>query len=222
MLNERQVEYDCVQADRILAFMETSGAEVNILILDACRNNPFERSWSRSTSGNGLASMSAPKGTLIAYATSPGSTASDGDRRLGLYTEAIIENIQIPSITALKMFQNVRGIVSDRSHNQQTPWESTSLTGDFYFVRDVSTQDDLQTIPVNRSDILLSTEEFGPEINGVFLDVRDNQSYEWIRFGPYVWMAENLNYRTQEGSWCYNDLERNCKSFGRLYNWETA
>jgi len=130
---EEQVEYDCVRADRILALMETSGTKVNIIILDACRNNPFERSWSRSATGKGLASMNAPKGTLIAYATAPGSTASDGSGKNGLYTSALLESIQIPDITIIQMFQNVRNIVVQKSQDKQMPWESTSLTADFYF-----------------------------------------------------------------------------------------
>jgi hypothetical protein len=132
---EEQVEYDCVRADRILALMETSGTKINIIILDACRNNPFERSWTRSTTGKGLAFMSAPRGTLIAYATAPGSTASDGSGKNGLYTSALLESIQIPDITIIQMFQNVRDIVTKKSNDQQTPWESTSLTADFYFNR---------------------------------------------------------------------------------------
>ena len=131
--SEEQVEYDCVQADRILALMEASGTKVNIIILDACRNNPFERSWTRSTNGKGLAFMNAPSGSLIAYATAPGSTASDGSGNNGLYTSAILESIKIPDINILQIFQNVRGIVSEKSGGKQIPWESTSLTGDFYF-----------------------------------------------------------------------------------------
>ncbi len=135
LLSELQAEYDCVLADRVLSHMDASGADVNIVILDACRNNPFERSWKRSVAGNGLAVMNAPTGTLIAYATAPGSTASDGSGMNSPYTEAILESMQIPNITVLKMFQNVRGLVNERSNSQQTPWESTSLTGDFYFLR---------------------------------------------------------------------------------------
>jgi hypothetical protein len=131
--SEQEVEYDCVQADRVLGVMEASGAKVNILILDACRNNPFERSWTRAASGKGLAYMNAPSGTLIAYATAPGSTASDGSGKNGLYTSAILESIKIPNLTILQMFQNVRSIVSQKSDKQQIPWESTSLIGDFYF-----------------------------------------------------------------------------------------
>lgn len=131
--SEEQVEYDCVQADRILALMEASGTDVNIIILDACRNNPFERSWTRSSSGKGLAFMNAPKGSLIAYATAPGSTASDGSGSNGLYTSALLESIKIPKINILQVFQNVRVIVSEKSEGRQIPWESTSLTGDFIF-----------------------------------------------------------------------------------------
>ncbi|MBN1414807.1 MAG: caspase family protein [Bacteroidales bacterium] len=132
---EKQIEYDCVQADRIIALMQESGAQVNVIILDACRNNPFERSWTRSATGQGLAFMNAPRGTLIAYATSPGNTASDGSGKNGLYTSAILESIVIPDLTIIQMFQNVRNIVVKKSNNQQIPWESTSLTGDFYFNR---------------------------------------------------------------------------------------
>jgi len=137
LLTEEQVEYDCVRADRVLALMEKSGIKVNIIILDACRNNPFERSWTRSATGRGLAFMSAPRGTLIAYATAPGSTASDGTGKNGLYTSAILESIKMPEYTIIQMFQNVRNIVATKSNNQQMPWESTSLTGDFYFKYDI-------------------------------------------------------------------------------------
>jgi hypothetical protein len=131
---EQQIEYDCVQADRVLGFMEAAGSKVNIVILDACRNNPFERSWSRSMDGSGLAFMNAPTGSLIAYSTSPGRTASDGIGQNGLYTEALLENLKTPNITILQMFQNVRRTVTDKSYKQQIPWESTSLTADFFFV----------------------------------------------------------------------------------------
>jgi len=150
MKTEEQVEYDCVRADRILALMETSGTKVNIIILDACRNNPFERSWTRSATGKGLAFMSAPRGTLIAYATAPGSTASDGAGKNGLYTSALLESIQIPDITIIQMFQNVRNIVVKKSQDQQMPWESTSLTADFYF-NTANNKNNLTALPTDES-----------------------------------------------------------------------
>jgi hypothetical protein len=132
--SEEQVEYDCVRADRTIAMMEVAKTKTNIIILDACRDNPFERSWTRSSSGRGFTFIDAPSQTLIAYSTAPGRTASDGTGKYGLYTEALLENLIIPNITIIKMFQNVRATVSKKSENKQIPWESTSLTGDFILI----------------------------------------------------------------------------------------
>lgn len=130
---ENDVEYDCVLADRVLAKMEAAGTRTNLVILDACRDNPFERSWNRNATGEGLAFMNAPRGSLIAYATAPGSTASDGTGTNGLYTAALLEHISTPNLTVEQVFKRVRSSVVDRSGGKQTPWESTSLTGDFFF-----------------------------------------------------------------------------------------
>lgn len=131
--SENDVEYNCVSANRVLAKMEDAGSIVNIVILDACRNNPFERSWTRSTKGRGLIAIDAPVGSLIAFATSPGNTASDGTDRNGLYTSALLEYINEPGISILEMFQKVRKTVRENSNGEQVPWESTSLEGNFYF-----------------------------------------------------------------------------------------
>jgi hypothetical protein len=131
--SEIMVEYDCVEAERILRYMEDSKSKINIVILDACRNNPFERSWGRGIGQRGLATMNAPKGSLIAYSTSPGKTASDGDDENGLYTKSLLNYIDEKQTTITAMFQKVRLDVIKKSKNEQVPWESTSLTADFYF-----------------------------------------------------------------------------------------
>lgn len=134
--NEDEVEIGCLPADRVLTFMELAQTKVNLIILDACRNNPFERSWSRSSSGSGLAMMDAPRGTLIAYATSPGSTASDGEGDNGLFTSAILRYIQNESLTIEQVFKRVRTDVEERSNKRQSPWEATSLSGeDLYMAK---------------------------------------------------------------------------------------
>ena len=114
--------------------MEDCDSEVNLIILDACRNNPFERSWGRGLAERGLAAMDAPKGSLIAYSTAPGKTASDGMGDNGLYTGELVKEIGSVGITINQMFQKVRKEVMEKSNNDQIPWESTSLTADFYFV----------------------------------------------------------------------------------------
>jgi len=131
--SENDVEYDCVDAGRVLAKMEDSDNKTNIIILDACRNNPFERSWTRSTQGQGLAFMNAPSGSLIAYATQPGNTSSDGSRRNGLYTSALLKHIKTKNITILEMFQKGRSTVMRQTGKNQIPWESMFLRGNFYF-----------------------------------------------------------------------------------------
>ena len=131
--SENDVEYDCVDAGRVLAKMEDAGTRTNIVILDACRDNPFERSWRRGARGAGLAFMNAPSGSLIAYATSPGKTASDGTGSNGLYTSSLLEHIFTPNIKIEEVFKRVRSSVMRKTGKEQTPWESTSLTGDFYF-----------------------------------------------------------------------------------------
>jgi hypothetical protein len=132
---EQDVDYDCIDAGRLLGKMEAAGTTTNIVILDACRNNPFERQWSGRASGqgNGLAFMNAPSGSIIAYATSPGKTASDGSGKNGLYTSAILEYIKVPGLSIEEFFKNVRTSVERNSNRTQTPWESTSLKGNFYF-----------------------------------------------------------------------------------------
>jgi hypothetical protein len=131
--SEKDVEYECVEAGRVLAKMEAARNKVNIVVLDACRNNPFERSWSRSVSGNGLAAISAPVGSFIAYATAPGTTASDGSGSNGLYTEQLLKFIQMPGLKIEDVFKQVRINVIKISGGEQTPWEASSLIGDFYF-----------------------------------------------------------------------------------------
>jgi hypothetical protein len=135
LVSEELVEESCLRVDKVLRYMEESASKVNIVILDACRNNPFERSWGRGQLGRGLALMDAPKGSLIAYATAPGKTASDGKGDNGLYTGELLKFIAEKDISINQLFQKVRKSVMDLSQERQVPWESTSLTSDFYFHR---------------------------------------------------------------------------------------
>ena len=128
---EYEVEEQAVDAGTVLSMMHSARARVNIVILDACRNNPFIRDFRSSV--NGLAPMQAPAGSLIAFSTAPGQTAIDGTGQLGLYTEQLVENISLPGLKIEDVFKNVRVGVQRASNGKQIPWENTSLTGDFYF-----------------------------------------------------------------------------------------
>jgi len=126
------VKYRAVAADWILARMDDTGMEVKLLILDACRNNPSGRSWTRALN-RGLVTMDAPKGSLIAYSTSPGKTAEDGTGRNSPYTTHLLREIPQPRRPIELMFKAVRVGVQEETKGQQTPWEASSLTGEFVF-----------------------------------------------------------------------------------------
>jgi uncharacterized caspase-like protein len=128
---EDEIEFESLDANLVLEKLDSAGNRFNIVILDACRNNPFARAF-RSTA-QGLAQMDAPSGTVIAFATSPGSVASDGPGRNGLYTQYLIQSVRQPGLKIEDVFKQVRAAVRRDSGGLQTPWESTSLEGDFYF-----------------------------------------------------------------------------------------
>jgi Caspase domain len=114
----------------IVAF-KAAGNRMNIIVLDACRDNPF----SGITSGKGLAPIDAPAGTILAYATAPGNVASDGDAKStnGLYTGFLLQELKKPQTKIEDVFKRVRLNVRRSSQGAQIPWESTSLEDDFYF-----------------------------------------------------------------------------------------
>ncbi len=131
---EKDVQYECVNAGRVLDRMEDAGNGLNIVILDACRNNPFARGF-RSGS-RGLAKMDAPTGSLIAFATAPGDIAADGESRNGLYTGHLLRHLRSPGLTIENVLKQTRiGVAAESAKlgKRQTPWESSSLMGDFYF-----------------------------------------------------------------------------------------
>ncbi len=129
---EQDVELEAVNLKRVLGEMDYAQNDLNIIILDACRNNPFARSF-RSGGGNGLATTTAPKGTFIAYATAPGSVASDGTGENGLYTQELVKALEQPGYKIEDVFKAVRNNVYKMSNEMQVPWENSSIFGDFYF-----------------------------------------------------------------------------------------
>lgn len=128
--SESAVFSESVSMNTVLEQINVS--TVSIVILDACRNNPFERSF-RKIGGGGLAQMDAPKGSFIAYATAPGRTAADGDGRHGLFTQELLRYINEPGLPLESVFKRVRASVATRSGDAQIPWDSSSMTGEFFF-----------------------------------------------------------------------------------------
>jgi hypothetical protein len=105
---------------------------LNVIILDACRDNPF--GTAKPTQQKGLSQMDAPTNTILAYATAPGNVASDGEGANGLYTENFLREIKVPEAKIEDVFKRVRLAVRRKSNGAQIPWESTSLEEDFWFI----------------------------------------------------------------------------------------
>jgi hypothetical protein len=134
--SEQTLRFEALEVGDILEELERSGSRMNLIVLDACRNNPFERSYRGGT--RGLAVMDAARGTLIAYATAPGAVASDGSGDNGLYTQEFLNALSMPGLKVEEVFKQVRIEVAEASNGEQIPWDSSSLTGDFVFNPDES------------------------------------------------------------------------------------
>jgi hypothetical protein len=129
--SESDVKYEAVDVGRILGKMEDAENRLNIVILDACRNNPYARVFRSDQSG--LARMDAPTGSLVAYSTAPGEVAADGPERNGIFTKYLIQHMMTPNLLIEQVLKRVRIDVAGQTNGRQIPWESSSLMGDFYF-----------------------------------------------------------------------------------------
>jgi formylglycine-generating enzyme required for sulfatase activity len=130
---EADIDFQLLNTDLVLRQMEGAGTRLNLLILDACRNNPFAGRGLR-TAGGGLAQMQAPEGTLISYATQPGNVAQDGTDGHSPYTAALARAFRKPGLDLFAVFNETGLDVKRRTGGAQQPWVSSSpIAGQFYF-----------------------------------------------------------------------------------------
>ena len=126
------VPKSCVELGDLLSGISKAKNPLNVIILDACRDNPFGNL--KGLDQKGLSQMDAPPSTLLAYATAPGNVADDGAGANGLYTEHLLREVLVPEARVEDVFKRVRLHVRKRTNGQQIPWESTSLEEDYYIV----------------------------------------------------------------------------------------
>lgn len=136
---EADLEDVAVDVNYVLNTMDDAQNALNIAILDACRNNPFARSF--RSAQEGLAQVKAPTGTLIAYATAPDSIAADGGGTNSPYAEELTKQIQVSGVLLETMFRRVAEQVSSRSGGRQEPWYSANVKGEFFFSNSATTSD---------------------------------------------------------------------------------
>lgn len=128
---EADVPLQTLRLADLMNALAAAPSKTRIVMLDACRNNPF--SELNKTSGRGLAIVDAPNGSIISYATAPGSEAEDGEGRNSPYASAFLAVAREPGLPIEQAFKRVRYAVHQATDGRQTPWESSSLTGDFSF-----------------------------------------------------------------------------------------
>ena len=128
---EADLEFEAVPARWVLGRMEAAGNALNVVILDACRNNPYKSGF--RTGSRGLSRMEAPTGSLIAYSAGPGSVARDGKGQNSPYALALADAMEVSGLKVEEVFKRVRNSVLEETAERQTPWEESSLRGDFYF-----------------------------------------------------------------------------------------
>jgi hypothetical protein len=128
---EADLEANAFDAGRVLRAMKAAQNEMNIVILDACRDNPLPKTRGIE---RGLARMDAPSGTFIAYAAAPGQTAQDGASGTnGVFTGELVKAMAEPGVPLEQMFKRVIAGVKADTHGGQQPWSEASIQGDFYF-----------------------------------------------------------------------------------------
>src|SRR5215831_7140829 len=132
----------------IMATLEAIPSRLRIVVLDACRNNPFT---TINDAGRGLAIVDAPNGSIVGYSTAPGAEALDGSGGHSPYTAAFLRDAREPNVPIEQLFKRVRLDVNHATAGVQTPWESSSLTSDFYFFGDTAVA---ATRPPNRGPVV--------------------------------------------------------------------
>jgi hypothetical protein len=137
--SQNDTKYDAVPLSKVITKLEDSNAAAKIIVLDACRNNPFYRRWPSTARGGATRGLAAPltsgnAGTFIAFSTAPGKEAADGNGNgpNSPFTTHLLRHLRTPNLEVTSLFRRVGGDVVKATSNKQIPWVSGSLTGDVY------------------------------------------------------------------------------------------
>jgi len=231
----------CLNMDYVMRAIEQAGNPLNIFVLDACRNNPF-KGFYRSTE-QGLSMVSSPKGSYIVFATKPGSVASDGDGRNGLFTSKLLKYLNGEGLNIEQVFKKVAAEVSTESNDAQRPWIASDYTGDFYFTPNGQSNEPVTIKFVQQQMQVSQGRSYDEDIVDMGYD--DNEGTKIILIDSQYWASKNLNVdhfsngkkiieaKTEEEwrnadnnslpAWCYyNNNPENGPKFGKLYNWHAV
>ena len=180
--SEYDVDDNALSVQKIMRYLTNKTNQVNVLILDACRDNPFEQNWNpqarSSDGGRGLAKIPPPTGSLIAFSTDAGNTAADGEGKNSIYCLSLAKNMQLENTTLDQVFRNVRTDVLKASNNTQRPVEASQLTGEAFYLKKGTYTDELIFI-----DSLIEEQQYikGLEIVSSILNEDENNKFALIR-----------------------------------------
>jgi hypothetical protein len=182
--NADELPYSAVNADQVYEKMESAGAKTNLIVLDACRNNPFPGAERALDRGLAVVGNVQPPRSLIVYSTAPGKTAQDGEGRNGVFTTALLKHLADPGLDAQLMIRRVREDVIASTAGAQVPWDNSSITGEGFFF-------------AGRGEIDVITDPSGAEIslNGERRGLSPIQLTDVPRFGD-VEVTARLNNRS--------------------------
>jgi hypothetical protein len=197
---EADVDFQMVDINLVLRQMQGSGTRLNMVILDACRNNPFGGRGLRSADG-GLAQMRAPEGTLISYATQPGSVAQDGSDAHSPYTKALATTIKQAGLDIFQTFNQVGLAVKRETSGSQQPWVSSSpIDGSFYFAAPAAAGPKVAIMPQPQSaDTPRPAPDFVPPPSREAEQPRGSDDRGGSNF---------------DGTWAYTGVGTNCRGSG--------
>jgi uncharacterized protein (TIGR02145 family) len=227
------VQFEALNMHNIVAQFEYYDKKSNIVILDACRENPF-LSWVRGNMSS-YAAMPAPIGTIIAFSTGNGAVAYDNiSGGNGLYTGVLANQLLLPQRLE-DVFMNTRNEVFKLSEGKQQPQEWSQLSGVFYLTEkkivlpdtnyciDSVYVDDISLNNLSDEKNIQIIQNFANSAKGEFFDNQDKMKYKWVKIGKQIWMAENVKkYINDENSFANNYKNSNIESMGMLYTWQGA
>lgn len=217
-VDEISCKHTSIPLNEIIDIFEDSKVNTKIIILDACRDNPFV-AW-RSTATDGLAPIYAPKGTIIAFSTSPGQKAADGNHDHGIYTDALLTHIGTKKLSIEDMFKRVRNTVSSQTNHQQITWEHTSLMGTFYFN---SGYDDGKLRTSYSEDALADRNYIFDNYDDIQRIVEGLKTYNWYKQNPAISRLSRIDLTKSEKDDLFilgrNVYQTACGGSGNALEW---
>lgn len=177
----------------VMGTLENIPSRMRIVVLDACRNNPFP---SVNDAGRGLAVVDAPSGSIVGYSTAPGMEAQDGSNGHSPYTNAFLRLARKPNLPIEQLFKRVRLEVNSTTDGRQTPWESSSLTSDFYFFGDTAMASTLAPTdgPVVQMASNLPNRSVRQAYDFVLSEGRPDYYEEFIRLYPRDPLCDRIRF----------------------------